>query len=306
MTKQPSTIAIPVDGGRLTVHELTTGDGPLVVAVHGITANALSWGPVAARLQGRARVLAPDLRGRGSSRAVGEPRGLGAHAQDVLAVIEATGAEQVVLVGHSMGAFVAAIAAARDPQRVRGLLLVDGGLALPLPQRAADLAPADLIQAVIGPAMARLSMTFDSPQAYLEFWDEHPAIGPALRGPNGPAVRAYLEHDLVRSAAGPGWVSSCVRDHVEVDGLAVLTDTEAATAPARALAAGVPTRLLWAERGLLDEPGGLYTRDRLAGLGLPDGLAVEFVPDTNHYSIVFEPAAELVADRVSELSNHRP
>jgi hypothetical protein len=38
--------------------------------------------------------------------------------------------------------------------------------------------------------------------------------------------------------------------------------------------------LLWAPRGMLDEPGGLYAQDRL------EGIQHELVPDTNHYSIL--------------------
>lgn len=279
------------------MHRLTDTDPglPVVIAVHGITANGLSWGPVAAHLQGRAVVHAPDLRGRADSRDVGEPRGLSAHAGDVLAVADAIGAPQVILIGHSMGAFVAALAAARAPHRVSRLLLVDGGLALPVPEEAAALPPEQLIQAVIGPAMARLSMTFESPEHYLRFWAGHPAVGPALEGPSGDLVRAYLRHDLVPAPDGGGYVSSCRVEHVKVDGLEVLLDTEAAAAPGAALDAGVPTSLVWAERGLMDEPAGLYTRERLDGLQLPDGLATRFVPGVNHYSILFDPVAAEVA-----------
>lgn len=300
MPKPSQTDRVPVTGGELAVHRLTApADGlPVVIVVHGITANGLSFGPVAARLEGRAAVLAPDLRGRAASREIGEPRGLSAHADDVLAVIESAGADPVVLAGHSMGAFVAAMAAARAPQRVSRLLLVDGGLALPVPEQAAALPPEQLIQAVIGPAMARLSMTFDSPEHYEQFWAQHPALGPALDGPSGDLIRDYLRHDLVPGPDGLGWVSSCQAEHVKVDGVEVLLDAEAAAAPRVALAAGVPTSLLWAERGLMNEDGGLYTQERLDALDLPDGLGTEFVPGANHYSMIFEPAAGLVADRI--------
>ena len=300
MPKPPQTTRVPVTGGELAVHRLTepTGRVPVVVAVHGITANGLSFGPVAERLAGRALVHAPDLRGRGASRDLAEPRGLSAHADDVLAVVEATGAGQVVLAGHSMGAYVAAMAAARAPHRVSRLLLIDGGLTLPLPEQAAALPPEQLVQAVIGPAMARLSMTFDSPEHYEQFWARHPALGPALDGPSGDLIRAYLRHDLVPGPEGRGWVSSCRVEHVKVDGVEVLLDAEAAAAPRSVVAAGVPTSLLWAGRGLMNEDGGLYTQERLDALHLPDGLATEFVPGANHYSMIFEPTAALVADRI--------
>lgn len=303
--QQPiQTDRVPVPGGELAVHRLTdtAGDLPVVIAVHGITANGLSWGPVAAHLRGRAVVHAPDLRGRADSRDVGEPRGLAAHAEDVLAVADAIGVPQVILVGHSMGAFVVALAAARAPHRVSRLLLVDGGLALPVPEEAAALPPEQLIQAVIGPAMARLSMTFESPGHYLRFWAGHPAVGPALEGPGGDLVRAYLRHDLVPAPDGDGYVSSCRAEHVKVDGVEVLLDAEAAAAPRVALEAGVPTSLLWAERGLMDEPSGLYTQERLDGLQLPAGLGTRLFAGVNHYSILFEPVAAQVADGILGVS----
>ena len=176
----------------LVLHELTPSSGddtPLVVALHGITANGLAWRAIGDRLDGEVRLVAPDLRGRACSRDVGRGSdgasadaaedGLAAHAGDVVAVLDALGAERAVLVGHSMGAFVAALTAARYPERVSALVLVDGGVGFPAPA-GTDIDAA--LQAVIGPAMQRLSMTFGSEQEYLDFWAAHPALGPLLAG----------------------------------------------------------------------------------------------------------------------------
>ena len=71
---------------------LTFGDGPkLVVAVHGITASAMEWPPVARRLSAEWTVVAPDLRGRGGGRRPTRPvrvapsRGLRALRPDTVA-----------------------------------------------------------------------------------------------------------------------------------------------------------------------------------------------------------------------------
>ncbi|MER6985207.1 hypothetical protein ABT317_51805, partial [Streptomyces carpinensis] len=49
-------LGVPVDGGELAVLRWPAGDpgAPVVLAVHGITANALSWARVAHHLAGRA------------------------------------------------------------------------------------------------------------------------------------------------------------------------------------------------------------------------------------------------------------
>jgi pimeloyl-ACP methyl ester carboxylesterase len=280
---------VPVPGGELVAHRLAdAGAGaPVVLAVHGITANGLSMTRVAAALAGRVTVWAPDLRGRADSRAVGPPYSLGRHAEDLVAVLDAVRAERAVVVGHSMGAFVAAVLAARHPQRVSRLVLVDGGFAFPL---AADASTTDIdgmLEAVLGPAMRRLSMTFGSYEEYLRFWTQHPALGPALSGPAGDDLRRYLRHDL-RPTGDGGWRSSCVLEAVRADGAGVLADAEAHAGAASAVAAGVDVRFLWAPRGLLDEPQGLYDEQRIGALGLPPQVHVERVPDVNHYTVILD------------------
>jgi pimeloyl-ACP methyl ester carboxylesterase len=184
-----------------------------------------------------------------------------------------------------MGAFVAASAAAEDPDRYRALVLVDGGLGFPGPTGENVDA---MLAAVIGPAMTRLSMVFDSPEDHLAFWRRHPAVGPLLAGPGGLWLKRYLDHDLVETPEG--WRSSCVLDAVRADGRDVLADPDTLSAAHRAVEQGVDTQLLWAERGLLDEPQGLYDEARLRALALPDVLRTTPVPDTNHYSVILDAA----------------
>src|SRR5690349_173678 len=111
----PEEIAVPVDGGDLAVLRWpAAADGaPLAVLVHGITSNALTWGRVAPALAGAFEVLAPDLRGRAGSAALPGPYGIERHAEDVAALLRAAGPDRrAVLVGHSMGGFVATMATA--------------------------------------------------------------------------------------------------------------------------------------------------------------------------------------------------
>jgi pimeloyl-ACP methyl ester carboxylesterase len=296
MTATGHSFEVGVQGGRLVVHELAPGEPgqPTVLAAHGITANALMWQPVADELARRrpgVRFLAPDLRGRADSRDVVQPAGLAAHAEDVLAVAGA-GGDRPLLLGHSMGAFVTALAAGIAPGAMTGVVLVDGGLAFPAPP---DLDIDAALQAVIGPAMDRLSMRFADLEAYVEFWSPHPALGRLLAGPAGPAVRRYLEHDLV-PAPDAGMMSSCRLDVVRADGADVLADPRTHAAVRTAVAAGVPVELLWCARGLLDQPQGLYDQSRLDALDIPPAVRITPV-DTNHYGVVLvDPGVGAVVD----------
>jgi pimeloyl-ACP methyl ester carboxylesterase len=287
-----NSFAVEVPGGALEVHRWPAREpgAPVVLAVHGITANGLSWGRVAEHLDGRVTLLAPDLRGRAGSAAVSGSTGMARHADDLIAVLDRVGADRVVVAGHSMGAFVACVAAVRHPYRVRSLVLVDGGVGFPVPD-GTDIDA--VLTAVLGPAMARLSMTFPDVEAYRAFWRGHPAFA----GNWSPAVEAYVEHDL--TGEPPELRSSCSLDAVRTDGAAVIRDPETLAAAHRL---PVPAVLLHASRGMSDEPPGLYDAARLTAAGLdPQRVSVAEVADTNHYSVLIgDTGARAVAARIRE------
>ena len=275
---------VDVRGGRLAVHDLSPdapGSAPVVLAVHGITANGLAWLPVARELGREVRLLAPDLAGRAASRDVARPGGLAGHVDDLIAVLDAVGLDRAVVVGHSMGAFVTALAAARRPDRVAAAVLVDGGIGWDLPPDADVDA---VLEEMLGPALRRLRMRFASPAAYWTFWQQHPALTAVWGTTAEPDLDAYLRHDLVRD--GDQWRSSCRPEVIRADGADVLRDPAVLGA---ASALTVPATLLWAARGMLDQPQGLYDEARVGAAGLPPHVDVRRVDDTNHYTIVLLP-----------------
>ncbi len=301
MNEPTPTWLVDVEGGQVAVHELSTQptdpQAPVVVAVHGITANSLSWVPVAQELRRRypdgVRVAAPELRGRACSRSVDGPYGIGVDAADIVAVMAAIG-RPVVLAGHSLGAFIVAQAATMAPELVAGVVLVDGGFAFPPP--AGDLDSA--LHIMLGPSMQRLAMRFPDEQTYVDFWQPHPAFAPLLAGPHRDAVIDYLVHDLIPDPQEPEQLSSsCVLAAIRADGADLITPSQAHTAVARACQLGLPVEFLWAQRGLMDEPQGLYDTGRLASLALPAAVDVRHVPDTNHFSILLaDPGIAVVVD----------
>ncbi|TYB61026.1 alpha/beta hydrolase [Nonomuraea sp. PA05] len=276
-----------VDGLRIA----TFGTGPrTIIAVHGITASLMAWAAVGRRLPDGWSLVAMDLRGRGLSASLPGPYGLPRHVEDVLRVADHAGAGQdTVLTGHSMGAYVAALAAARRP--FARVVLVDGGI--PLPPLPGDTDPDTALEALLGPALARLRQTFPSAEAYVDFFRAHPAFA----GRWNADVEAYARYDLT----GPEGAlrSRAVAEAVAQDGRWLHVEREAIGAALEAIKA--PLHLLRAPRGLLDQPVGMLPDDLVRPWAerLP-GLRDEVVPDCNHYTILFdERCVATVADRLT-------
>ena len=285
----PEEITVRMHGGDLAVLRWPAPDAPLAVLLHGITSNALTWGHVAPALAGEFEVLAPDLRGRAGSAGLPGPYGIERHAEDVAALLRTAGeGRRTVLVGHSMGGFVATMATtgiARD--LVHGLVLVDGGAQFPAPAGAdADTMTA----ALLGPWLERLELTFPDLAAVRAFWAADPAVGPWV---DDPAVAAFLERDVV--PVDGGLRSACVAEAVRLDGADMLTNERVVEATSNL---PIPATLLWAERGTQDQTPGFYDEARLERLGLTRaGIATRRVPDTNHESILWarQGVAEIAA-----------
>ena len=78
------------------------------------------------------------------------------HAEDLARVVNALAIPEVLVLGHSMGAFAAVVFNHRYPTLAPQLLLVDGSLPLSLPP---NLNAEQLTALVLGPALSRLSVT---------------------------------------------------------------------------------------------------------------------------------------------------
>ena len=115
------------DGARLCVCSWGSGDGPLVICMHGILDQAAIWDEVAAGLVDRGhRVQAVDLRGHG--RSAHPPAGAAITVLDFVRDLGALAAQTprpFILIGHSMGASAAALFASAHPVRVSHLVLVE-------------------------------------------------------------------------------------------------------------------------------------------------------------------------------------
>lgn len=116
-----------VSPNGVKIHFLEYGDeGPTVLLLPGITTPAILWSFVSERIAAYAHVLALDNRGRGlSDQRPGLRYRLEDYAADAAGVIEALALENVVVLGHSMGARIGIMLAAEEPQLVSRLVLAD-------------------------------------------------------------------------------------------------------------------------------------------------------------------------------------
>ena len=104
---------------------LRGGTGELVVLLHGLAGSAREMTPLAAALvAGGYRVVVPDQRGHGHGPRRPADLSREAYVADVLSLLDGP----AWLVGQSMGAHTAMLAAAADPGRTRGLVMIEGGV----------------------------------------------------------------------------------------------------------------------------------------------------------------------------------
>jgi len=114
-----------VQTARLTLNAREAGSGPVAIFLHGITAVGAVWDPVINRLAGSFRAVAIDQRGHGLSDKPQSSYSAAELSDDVIALVEALGSGPAVIVGHSLGARNAVVAATRRPDLIRSVVAVD-------------------------------------------------------------------------------------------------------------------------------------------------------------------------------------
>jgi pimeloyl-ACP methyl ester carboxylesterase len=280
----PELHPVGVQGGDLHVARWP-GAAPAILAIHGGTSSHRVWSTVVRELRGAATVLAPDVRGAAGSADVEPPYGLRAHVDDVRCVLDHFGIERCVLAGWSLGAFIAANAAAELAERAAALVLIDGGLPLPLPP---DFDARRLEAELVEPAMERYRARFASREAHRAYWRAHPALARTRLW--GPAVEWHFDDEVDEDADGLRWRVSLAALRADV------ADTLRGPTRDAVFRVRCPIRFVWAERGLRDEPSGYYPLDLVLRLAERLGMPVARGHGQNHYTLVLSGSgARLVA-----------
>ena len=124
------------DGARIDVRVDGRKRDPAVVLIHGFPLTNAIWEAQNAALTQSFYVLRPDLRGAGASSAPDGPYLMERLAADVAALLDALGFERALLIGHSMGGYVALAFARMFTERLCGLALVASRLRADTPAEA--------------------------------------------------------------------------------------------------------------------------------------------------------------------------
>ncbi len=122
----PQELGIDVDWGSLSALTWRNPGAPRTLCLHGWLDNAASFTPLARYLD-RLDLVALEFAGHGHSGH--RPRGawyyLSDYVFDIDASLDALGWDDCTIIGHSMGASVACVYAAAEPERVKALVMID-------------------------------------------------------------------------------------------------------------------------------------------------------------------------------------
>jgi pimeloyl-ACP methyl ester carboxylesterase len=269
------------------------GRGAPLVALHGLTASYVSFTGIAECLAGRRPLFALDLRGRGDSDKPAGPYGMAQHASDVAAAMRAMGLGASVIVGHSMGAFVATALAAQYPELVSGLVLLDGGYApaisAPNSQQGLDAALAFRI--------AQLRQAYPSREAYRQFWRTQPHFPPEDWS---PWVEAFLDYEI--GGEPPELRPKAAEDAVKADLIEGLQSEQIA---ARLRSIHVPVLMLRAPAGFVPGQPPLFPDAMIEKMReFVPAMKDQIIPGTTHYTLVMgRRGASKIADLVDDFAN---
>jgi pimeloyl-ACP methyl ester carboxylesterase len=257
-------------GIQLAVWE---GKGKEILCVHGITANCRCWDVIASSLAPRHKIIAMDLRGRGLSDSPSSGYSVENHCRDILALMDDKGLDRPVLMGHSLGAFISLVFAAKHPSRVDRLILVDGGGKL-------SEAQMNKVFAGIKPSLDRLGKVFPDFESYKSLLKQAPFLHPW-----NSFFETYFRYEVedvdggVRSRVHPKHIEEEAGNLRKMDASLFYGKVKA------------PTLILRATKGMLTEDDLVLPADVAERMvrEIPNAKKVD-VEGTQHYSILFQPS----------------
>jgi pimeloyl-ACP methyl ester carboxylesterase len=215
------------------------------------------------------------------------------HARDVAAAMQALGLGPSVIVGHSMGAFVATALATQNPELVSGVIMIDGGYVPDLP---VGVDPAQILDATLAQRITQLRQTYESREVYRDFWRSQPSFPPDEWG---PWMEAFFHYEV--DDDGPGVRPKASEAAVRADVAEAFKKEEIIQ---RLESLRVPVMLLRAEAGMTPEQPPIFPDSMMEPFReCVRGMQEEIITGTTHYTITLgERGASRVADLIIEFA----
>ncbi|MFD1294950.1 alpha/beta fold hydrolase [Lutibacter holmesii] len=110
---------------NINIHFSETGKGKAIVLLHGFIENSCMWNTISEELSKKNRVICIDLLGHGKTENLGYIHTMEMQAQLVKAVLNHLKLRKYILIGHSMGGYVALAFAKLFPKNVKGISLMN-------------------------------------------------------------------------------------------------------------------------------------------------------------------------------------
>jgi pimeloyl-ACP methyl ester carboxylesterase len=227
---------------------------------------------IASSLAPENKIIAIDLRGRGLSDKPSAGYSLQHHIRDILCLLDDLKHERIVLMGHSLGAFISLAFAANYPERTEKIILMDGGGQLNQDQW-------DKVTLAIKPSLDRLGQVFPSFDAYVA----HLKLAPFLQ-PWSQALEDYFQYESevveggVRSRINPANIQEEVQN--------IQQEVSSKYYPK----VTCPVLILRATDGILSNDDLVLPEsavDRMVS-EIPDARRID-IKGTNHFSILLQP-----------------
>lgn len=254
---------------RFYVGEWEGEKGP-IIGLHGLTSNYTHFYAMADELTPEYKLISFDLRGRGNSSPADSDSSVMKHAFDTIDLIEKKNFESPILMGHSMGGFVA-LAVAANTEKLRSIVLLDSGW---------EIGSFDIEK--VRSSVDRLDYNFPTKEEYMRALKErYSTFGLGWN----KYTKASAEHEISQSPDGTysvkGEKDKILRDMEKRDfGLEDFYNES-----------NCSVMLIYASGDLGDKP--LVSRDcyNLIRETIPDLEYIE--TDANHYTIVLERQPEI-------------
>src|SRR5689334_13997620 len=269
----------PIEVAGRAVNVLDTGgDGPVLLWIHGLSANWQSWLLNIPQFMGSYRCVALDLPGFGLSDMPAEDISITGYAATVDAVCDVLGIDVVSVIGNSMGGFIGAELALAFPTRVRKLVLVSAaGISVEHIWKEPVMAIGRLMAVSAARAGVKQLPVATRPRL------RRAALQLVVRYPERLSVP--LASELVVGAGTPGFVGGldAVLGYSFRDRLPEIE---------------VPTQIVWGRNDILIPVEDAYEFQRLIG----SNARLEIFDDTGHLAMLERPSRfnKLLADFIAE------